>query len=227
MRKYVFLLLAFFSIISANAQRSVRPYGRSHVMVYNDDAYCRDKDGFEKSQETPCDECDDVVGVIRERIIPVEDIERITYVHRTKKEVVHVYENDNCSYRQYGSSSQRYETNYPSYQEYNGCPIWNINFTIGSAEFSNGARTNLINVYNYCMYNSNICVQVLGYADRLTGSNEYNYSLSKIRADKVVNELIRMGVNPSIIYPIYNGDRVQPYPFENDWNRCVIIKILR
>lgn len=219
MRKYIFLFIALILCLGANAQRSVEPYGRSHVMVY-DDAYCRNS--VKVDEPTPCRECgDEVVETIREKIIPVEDIERITYVHYTKTEVRHVYADGECR-----SNRSQYEPTY-QYEQSMTPPIWNINFNINSAEFSNGAMTNLINVAKYCMSNNNICLHVLGYADRMTGTNEYNYSLSKIRADKVVNELVSMGVNRNLIYITYNGDRVQPYPFENDWNRCVRIKVLK
>lgn len=217
MKKYIFLVFALILCLNVNAQRSVEPYGRSHVMVY-DDAYCRNSVKVE--EPSPCYECDnEVIETIREKIIPVEDIERITYVHRTKREVRHVYEDDefvSCGRESVHQHGQNINS-----------PVWNINFNINSSEFSNGAKTNLVNVVSYCMSNRNICIQVLGYADRMTGTNEYNYSLSRIRADKVVNELVRMGLNRSLIYVTYNGDRVQPYPFNNDWNRCVRIRVLK
>lgn len=222
MRKYIFTMFALTICLIANAQRSIEPYGRSHVIVY-DDAYCRNSATVEEVPQydygcPECEDVEDVVGTVREKTVYVDDIEYVKYVHNTKRIVEHVYVNDNsCCYE---------NVSQPRYRQRTDAPVWNINFEIDSSNFSNHAWTNLRNVYQYWRSNR-VRIQILGYADRYTGTNEYNYRLSKIRANKVADALIQLGVNRQSIIVEYEGDYVQPYPYNNDWNRCVRIKVVR
>lgn len=222
MRKYIFTMFALIICLFANAQRSIEPYGRSHVIVY-DDAYCRNSATVDEVPQydyncSECEEINDVSGTVRETTVHVNDLQITTVVHHTKQEVRHVYVNDN---------SYRYDNAWQSRcPQHTDAPIWNINFEIDSSNFSNHAWTNLRNVYQYWRSNR-VRIQILGYADRYTGTNEYNYRLSKIRANKVADALIQLGVNRQSIIVEYEGDYVQPYPYNNDWNRCVRIKVIR
>lgn len=66
---------------------------------------------------------------------------------------------------------------------------------------------------------------VTGYADVQTGNPEINLRLSKERAEGVTAKLVNdHGINAANITTDWKGDTVQPFPNDNDKNRCVIIK---
>ena len=68
-------------------------------------------------------------------------------------------------------------------------------------------------------------ITVTGYADKGTGNAARNLMLSQKRADTVAQALKDAGVPASQIIMVDGlGDTVQPYPDNNDWNRCVIIE---
>ena len=67
-------------------------------------------------------------------------------------------------------------------------------------------------------------VTIVGYADRGTGNPRLNMGYSKQRAEKFLSDLVsRYGVDASRITIDYKGDTVQPFPDDNDRNRCVIV----
>ena len=67
-------------------------------------------------------------------------------------------------------------------------------------------------------------VTVVGYADRGTGNPSINMGYSQKRAEKFRNDLVsRYGVDASRITIDAKGDTVQPFPNDNDKNRCVIV----
>ena len=67
-------------------------------------------------------------------------------------------------------------------------------------------------------------VTVVGYADRGTGNPSINMGYSQKRAEKFRNDLVsRYGVDASRISIDAKGDTVQPFPNDNDKNRCVIV----
>jgi hypothetical protein len=67
-------------------------------------------------------------------------------------------------------------------------------------------------------------VTIVGYADRGTGNPRINMGYSKQRAEKFLADLIsRYNVDASRITIDYKGDTVQPFPDDNDRNRCVIV----
>ena len=71
----------------------------------------------------------------------------------------------------------------------------------------------------------NAKIFVTGYADEQTGNAEINERLSKERAEGVANKLVNEhGINAANITVDWKGDTVQPFPNDNDKNRCVIIK---
>lgn len=71
----------------------------------------------------------------------------------------------------------------------------------------------------------NAKITVTGYADIQTGNPEINMGYSKDRAQGVTNKLVNEhGINAANITTDWKGDTVQPFPNDNDKNRCVIIK---
>ena len=66
-------------------------------------------------------------------------------------------------------------------------------------------------------------ITIVGYADRDTGTSEYNMALSERRANVVANALVdKYGIDRNRLTIKYDGSNEQPYPSENDWNRIVI-----
>jgi outer membrane protein OmpA-like peptidoglycan-associated protein len=67
-------------------------------------------------------------------------------------------------------------------------------------------------------------IHVIGYADKGTGIPERNLRYSIERAENVSKALVEAGVPESMIVEVTGmGDTIQPYPDQNDLNRCVII----
>jgi outer membrane protein OmpA-like peptidoglycan-associated protein len=67
-----------------------------------------------------------------------------------------------------------------------------------------------------------------GYADRLTGTPTINERLSQERATVVANWLVNHGLDRDRIYKDAKGDRVQPFPINED-NRvtiCLVVDLL-
>ena len=65
-------------------------------------------------------------------------------------------------------------------------------------------------------------VAIVGYADKDTGTSEYNMGLSKRRAQAVYNVLTNeYGINPDRLAIQAEGSSQQPYEV-NNWNRIVI-----
>ncbi len=87
------------------------------------------------------------------------------------------------------------------------------------------SRKDLVNVKEiaeYAIANGSKLV-VTGYADSKTGRAEYNQGLSERRANTVVNELVKMGVNRDNIEVVAAGgvDTLSPYSY----NRRATVKI--
>lgn len=67
-------------------------------------------------------------------------------------------------------------------------------------------------------------IVVNGYADKGTGTSPTNLTYSEERANHITKLLIQAGVPAERIETHAYGDTVQPYPNDNDKNRCVIIE---
>lgn len=83
----------------------------------------------------------------------------------------------------------------------------------------------LINIRNIAEYakNNTETISLVGYADRETGTPEYNYKLSERRAEAVKKILVeKYGISADRIKTEWHGDRIQPYNL-NEWNRIVIM----
>ena len=71
---------------------------------------------------------------------------------------------------------------------------------------------------------NNAPIKVIGYADKKTGTSDYNRSLSEKRAKAVAKELIeKYGISSDQITIEWKGSDEQPYG-ENNWNRVVIMR---
>jgi len=96
-----------------------------------------------------------------------------------------------------------------------------IFFTIGSAKIS---EKNMINI-NYIadiIKASDRSYTITGYADKETGTPEFNLKLSQQRAEAVYNALIDAGVDSSKLNIDYKGCTVQPFD-KNYLNRVAVI----
>ena len=81
-----------------------------------------------------------------------------------------------------------------------------------------------INIYNTAEKANNAPIKVIGYADKKTGTSDYNRSLSEKRAKAVAKELIdKYGISSDQITIEWKGSDEQPYD-ENNWNRVVIMR---
>lgn len=97
-----------------------------------------------------------------------------------------------------------------------------VRFTINSDEIMPTEEVNIYNMAQWLKANPSQKVVICGYADKDTGTTEYNMELSKKRADVVYNALTqKYGIDPSRLVVKYDGSDVQPYG-TNDWNRIVI-----
>lgn len=67
-------------------------------------------------------------------------------------------------------------------------------------------------------------IHVSGYADKGTGNETVNKKYSQARVDKVVEGLKARGVAAGQIKATSYGDSVQPFPADNEKNRCVVVE---
>ena len=97
-----------------------------------------------------------------------------------------------------------------------------VRFRINSAEITDEEMVNVFNVAQYLKENPSVNVIIRGYADRDTGTSEYNLRLSQHRAEAVRRTLTdTYGISPSRMEIEAEGSATQPYR-TNDWNRIVI-----
>ena len=95
-------------------------------------------------------------------------------------------------------------------------------FRINSATIDRQQQISVYNTAEYLKSNPNATVQIVAYADRQTGTPDYNMKLSERRAKAVADALTsQYNVDSSRISLEWKGDTVQPYA-ENDWNRVAI-----
>ena len=95
-------------------------------------------------------------------------------------------------------------------------------FRINSANIDRQQQISVYNTAEYLKSNPNATVEIVAYADRQTGTPDYNMKLSERRAKAVADALIsQYNVDSSRISLEWKGDTVQPYA-ENDWNRVAI-----
>lgn len=95
-------------------------------------------------------------------------------------------------------------------------------FRINSAQIDRGQQVSVYNTAEYLKANPNAKVNIVAYADKQTGTPQYNFALSEKRARAVADALTNShGINSNRISIDWKGDTEQPYA-ENDWNRVAI-----
>lgn len=105
----------------------------------------------------------------------------------------------------------------------NAAPMMStVRFAINSDKISDEEMVNVYNTAEYMKANPNLNVVIKGFADKDTGSAEYNKGLSERRANAVANALTKTyGINSNRLTIEGEGSAVQPYDV-NNWNRIVI-----
>lgn len=97
-----------------------------------------------------------------------------------------------------------------------------VRFNINSAKISSMEMVNVYNTARWMKDNPDQNVAIVGYADKDTGTPEYNMQLSKRRAQAVYDALVnKYGINPDRLSIAGEGSASQPYDV-NSWNRIVI-----
>ncbi|MDO4691769.1 MAG: OmpA family protein [Porphyromonadaceae bacterium] len=97
-----------------------------------------------------------------------------------------------------------------------------VYFRLNSDKVDANQMINIHHIAQYALNNSDV-ITLVGYADRQTGTPEYNYKLSERRAKSVAKILTeKYGISADRIKISWEGDRKQPYA-ENVWNRVVIM----
>ena len=97
-----------------------------------------------------------------------------------------------------------------------------VRFNINSAKITDEEMVNVYNVAKYLQQNPDSRIILQGYADKDTGTSEYNLRLSKRRAEAVKNVLVgNYDIDASRLSIDAEGSSTQPYE-TNDWNRIVI-----
>lgn len=100
----------------------------------------------------------------------------------------------------------------------------NVWFTIGSAAIRPGEASKLQALAQWLVQNPDFAVEVVGYADKDTGTAKINQRLSDMRAASVREMLVRNGVDEARIVMQGKGDTVQPFDKPQE-NRVVICTI--
>lgn len=97
-----------------------------------------------------------------------------------------------------------------------------VRFNINSAKIRKSEAINVYNMAEWLKANPEEKIDVVGYADRETGTAEYNLKLSEKRANAVADALVNeYGIDRSRLNVKCEGSDAQPYS-TNDWNRVVI-----
>lgn len=97
-----------------------------------------------------------------------------------------------------------------------------VRFTINSDAILPTEEVNIYNMAEWLKANPKENITIVGYADKDTGTSEYNLKLSERRANAVAKVLTdTYGIDANRLTIKYDGSDVQPYS-TNDWNRIVI-----
>lgn len=98
-----------------------------------------------------------------------------------------------------------------------------VRFRINSARVSANDKITLYDVAQMMKENEDVKIVVKGYADKNTGSENYNQKLSERRANAVKDVLVGYGIDESRIETQAVGVSSQPYSDNNNWNRVALI----
>ena len=95
-------------------------------------------------------------------------------------------------------------------------------FRLNSANIDNNQEVSIYNTAQFLKANPNAKVKIVGYADKLTGTAEYNLKLSERRARNVAKVLTdKYKISSDRVQVEWKGSSEQPYK-ENAWNRVAI-----
>ena len=95
-------------------------------------------------------------------------------------------------------------------------------FRLNSSVIDKNQEGNIFNTSEYAKKH-NLPIKVIGYADKKTGSADYNQGISERRAKAVAKRLTEeYGIPTEKISIEWKGDTTQPYDI-NNWNRLVIM----
>ena len=94
-------------------------------------------------------------------------------------------------------------------------------FRLNSSVIDKNQEGNIFNTAEYAK-KFNLPIKLIGYADKNTGTADYNYGLSERRARAVAKKLTELGIPSDRLSIEWKGDREQPYQI-NNWNRLVIM----
>ena len=95
-------------------------------------------------------------------------------------------------------------------------------FRLNSSKVDDNQQVSIFNTATF-MKETGERINVIGYADKGTGTNSYNLTISEKRARAVAKELTTKYNIPSEKISIeWKGSNEQPYP-QNNWNRVVIM----
>ena len=98
-----------------------------------------------------------------------------------------------------------------------------VYFRLNSAKVDKNQQINIYNTSEF-VKEYGTAVKVIGYADKKTGTSNYNLKLSEKRARAVAKELMdKYGISSDKITIEWKGSDEQPYN-ENNWNRVVIMR---
>lgn len=101
-----------------------------------------------------------------------------------------------------------------------------VRFKINSAVISPEEEVNVYNIAEWMKDNPDQNVVIEAYADKDTGTADYNMELSERRAQAVYDQLVnKYGISASRLAKQANGSDSQVYPDNNDWNRIVIFTL--
>ena len=95
-------------------------------------------------------------------------------------------------------------------------------FRLNSAVIDSNQEISIYNTAEYLKANPDAKVKIVGYADKQTGTAEYNMQLSEKRAKNVAKNLVdKYNINSNRVQVEWKGSSEQPYK-ENAWNRVAI-----
>lgn len=102
-----------------------------------------------------------------------------------------------------------------------------IGFEINSAVVAPTDYASIENVANWMKANPGIKVNILGYADKDTGTSEYNMALSKLRCESVRDILVNdFNINSNRLNIMPMGSNTQVYS-TNNYNRVVLFQAVQ
>jgi len=98
----------------------------------------------------------------------------------------------------------------------------NIFFDLAKSDVNDTQSSKIDAIVKFAKENPNAKLNVVGYADKGTGTAPVNKRISDQRAKHVKNMLVKKGISASRITTDSKGDTVQPFA-NNDDNRVVIV----